>query len=148
MFNKNLYTLNKRVSDELVNIDNRLKSNKLIPNYAKTKFMIISQDKSAKLKFGVTINKVLISSCNFYHYLGTTFDDDLKWKAYLEHVSKKMSQAAGIKAKLRNYASGRHLKLIYNCFAQCYLQYRVKQNLKTYVSYMKQLCKIRPSLSY
>ena len=36
-----------------------------------------------------------------------------------------MSQAAGIIAKLQNYVSGRHLKLVYNCFAQCYLQYGV-----------------------
>ena len=36
-----------------------------------------------------------------------------------------MSQAAGIIAKLQNYVLGRHLKLVYNCFAQCYLQYEV-----------------------
>ena len=53
MFDKNLYTLNKRVNDELVNIDNWLKSNKLTPNYTKTKFMIISHDKSAKSNFEV-----------------------------------------------------------------------------------------------
>ena len=45
MFNKNLYTLNKGVNDELVNIDTRLKSNKLTPNYAKTKFMISHKTK-------------------------------------------------------------------------------------------------------
>ena len=36
-----------------------------------------------------------------------------------------MCQAAGIIAKLRNYVSGRHLTLVYNCFAQCYSQYGV-----------------------
>ena len=36
-----------------------------------------------------------------------------------------MSQAAGIIAKLRNYVSDRNLKLVYNCFAQCYLKYGV-----------------------
>ena len=36
-----------------------------------------------------------------------------------------MSQAAGIVAKLGNYVSSRHLKLVYNCFVQCYLQYGV-----------------------
>ena len=36
-----------------------------------------------------------------------------------------MFQAAGIIAKLQNYVLGRHLKLVYNCFAQCYLQYGV-----------------------
>ena len=125
MFDENLCTLNKRVNDELVNIDNWLKSNKLTPNYTKTKFMIISHDKNAKSNFEVTINKVPISNCYSYKYLGIIFDDDLKWKTHFEHVSKKMSQAAGIIAKLRNYVSGRHLKLVYNCFAQCYLQYGV-----------------------
>ena len=89
MFDKNLYTLNKRVNDELVNIDNWLKSNKLTPNYTKTKFMIISLDKNAKSNFEVTINKVPISYCNSYKYLCIIFDDDLKWKTHFEHVSKK-----------------------------------------------------------
>ena len=108
MFDKNLYTLNKRVNDELVNIDDWLKSNKLTPNYTKTKSMIISHDKNTKSNFEVTINKVPISNCNSFKYLGIIFDDDLKWKAHFEHVSKKMSQAAGFIAKLRNYVSGRH----------------------------------------
>ena len=56
MFDKNLCNHNKRVNDELVNIDNWLKSNKLTPNYTKTKFMIISHDKNAKSNFEVTIN--------------------------------------------------------------------------------------------
>ena len=103
MLDKNLCILNKRVNDELVNIDNWLKSNKLTPNYTKTKFMIISHDKNAKLNFEVTKNKVPISNCYSYKYLGIIFDDDLKWKTYFEHVSKKISQAAGIIAKLRNY---------------------------------------------
>ena len=125
MFDKNLCTLSKRVNDELVNIDNWLKSNKLTPNYTKTKFMIISCDKNAESNFEVTISKVPIRNCSSYKYLGNIFDDDLKWKTHFEHVSKKMSQAAGIIAKLRNYVSGRHSKLVYNCFAQCYLQYGV-----------------------
>ena len=87
--------------------------------------MIISQDKNAKSNFEVTINKVPISNCNSYKYLGIIFDEDLKWKAHFKHVSKKMPQAAGIIAKLRNYVSGRLLKLVYHCFAQCYLQYGV-----------------------
>ena len=150
MFDKNLYTLNKRVNNELVNIDYWLKSYKLTPNYTKTKFMIISRDKNAKSNFEVTINKVPLSNCNSYKYLGIMFDDDLKWKTHLEHVFKKMSQAAGIIAKLRNYVSGRHFKLIYNCFAQCYFticslvleQFHQnnnrtlkKKNLKTYIWY-------------
>ena len=66
MFDKNLYTLNKRVNDELVSIDNWLKSNKLTPNYTKTKVMIISHDKNAKSNFEVTINKVPINNCYSY----------------------------------------------------------------------------------
>ena len=87
--------------------------------------MIISHDKNAKSNFEVTINKVPIHNCYSYKCLGIVFDDDLKWKTHFEHVSKKMSQSAGIIAKLRNHVSGRHLKLVYNCFAQCYLQYGV-----------------------
>ena len=87
--------------------------------------MIISHDKNAKSNFEVTTNKVPISNCYSYKYLDIIFDDDLKWKTHFDYVSKKMSQAAGIIAKLRNYVSGRHLKLVYNCFAQCYLQYGV-----------------------
>ena len=121
MFDKNLCTLNKRVNDELVNINNWLKSNKLTPNYTKTKFMVILHEKNAKSNFEVTINKVPISNCYSYKYLGIIFDDDLKWKTHFERVSKKMSQAAGFIAKLRNHVSGRRLKLVYNCFAQCYL---------------------------
>ena len=87
--------------------------------------MIISHDKNAKSNFEVTINKVPISNCNSYKYLGIIFGDDLKWKTHLEHVSQKMSQATGIIAKLRNHVSGRHSKLVYSCFAKCYLQYGV-----------------------
>ena len=125
MFDKNLYTLNKRANDELFNIDNWLQSNKLTPYYTKTKFMIIAHDKNAKSNFEVTINKVSISNCDSYKYLGIIFDDDLQWKTHFDNVSKKMSQAAGMIAKLQNYVSDRHLKLVYNCFVQCYLQYGI-----------------------
>ena len=123
MCDKSLGTLNKKVNNELINIDNWLKSNKLSLNYAKTKFMIISHDQNAKSKFEVKINAVPINNCSSYKYLGIIFDDDLKWKTHLEHISKKLSQATGIIAKLRNYVSNENLKTIYNSFAQCYLQY-------------------------
>jgi len=55
--------------------------------------------------------------------LGIIFDDDLKWKTHLDHISKKLSRAIGIIAKLRNYVSDGNLKMICNSFAQCYLQY-------------------------
>jgi len=52
-----------------------------------------------------------------------SIDDDLKWKTHRDHISKKLSWATGIIAKLRNYVSDRNLKMFYNSFAQCYLQY-------------------------
>jgi len=48
MCDKSLDAPNKKVNNELINIDRWLKSNKLSLNYAKTKFMIISHDKNAK----------------------------------------------------------------------------------------------------
>ena len=59
--------------------------------------------KNLRNAFGVAINKVPLSDCNSYKYLGIILYDDLKWKTHLEYVSKKMSQASGIIAKLPNY---------------------------------------------
>ena len=65
--------LNKNVNSELVKIDECLKLNKLLLNTNKTKFMVLTKQKSA-WHFDIRIGKTNIEQVNEIKYLGVIFN--------------------------------------------------------------------------
>ena len=116
--------LNKNVNSELVKIDERLKLNKSSLNTNKTKFMVLTKQRSA-WHFDIRIGKTNIEQVNEIKYLGVIFNDKLSWKSHIQHVCPKLSNGSWALLKLRNYVDTTTLKTVYYALIYSYLQYCV-----------------------
>ena len=116
--------LNKNVNSELVKIDEWLKLNKLSLNTNKTKFMVLTKQRSA-WHFDTRIEKTNIEQVNEIKYLGVIFNDKLSWKSHIQHVCFKLSNGSWALVKLRNYVDTTTLKTVYYALIYSYLQYCV-----------------------
>ena len=118
--------LNKNVNTKLVKIDEWLKLNKLSLNTNKTKFMVLTKQRSA-WQFDIRIGKTNIEQVNEVKYLGVIFNDKLSWKSHIlvQHVCSKLSNGSWALLKLRNYVDTTTLKTVYYALIYSYLQYFV-----------------------
>ena len=116
--------LNKNVNSELVKIDEWLKLNKLSLNTNKTKFMVLTKQRSA-WHFDIRIGKTNIEQVNEIKYLGVIFNEKLSWKSHIQHVCSKLSNGSWALLKLRNYVDTTTLKTVYYALIYSYLQYCV-----------------------
>ena len=111
--------LNKNVKSELVKIDKWLKLNKFSLNTNKTKFMVLSKQRSA-WHFDIKIVKTNIEQVNEIKYLGVIFNDKLSWKSHIQHVCSKLSNGSWALLKLRNYIDTTTLKTVYYALIYSY----------------------------
>ena len=116
--------LNKNFNFELVKIDEWLKLNKLSLNTNKTKFMVLTKQRSAR-HFDIRIGKTNIEQVNEIKYLGVIFNDKLSRKSHIQHVCSKLSSGSWALLKLRNYVDTTTLKIVYYALIYSYLQYCV-----------------------
>ena len=103
---KNLKKLQKIVNSEMKNISLWLKANKLSLNIAKSKFMLISNQKSLKRKkFKLSIDRKKLEQTASYKYLGVYIDNKLNWKPQIQHLCSKLSKVCSVISKLRYYVN-------------------------------------------
>ena len=120
-----LRLLNKNVNSELVKIDEWSKLNKLSLNTNKTKFMVLTKQRSAR-HFDIRIGKANIEQVNAINYLGVIFNDK-SWKSHIQHVCSKLSSGSWALIKLMNYVYTTMLKTVYYALIYSYLQYCVSR---------------------
>ena len=85
--------LNKDVNSNLVKIDEWLKLNKLSLNTYKTKFMILTKQRSTR-HFDIRIGNTNTEQVNEIKYLGVIFNDKLSWMSHIQHVCFKLSNGS------------------------------------------------------
>ena len=116
---KELDTLNKNVSKELIKVENWLNKNKLSLNLVKTKYMLTKPNFKNFTKtnnFIIHVSGVKLKRCYSTKYLGLILDKDLTWKHHLHYTLKKLSQRVDIMAKMRKYVSNTNLLSSYYAF--------------------------------
>ena len=85
--------LNKNVNSELVKIDEWLKLNKLSLSTNKTKFMVLTKQKSSR-HFDITIGKTILEQENEIKSFGVIFNDKLFRKSHIKQVCSKLSSGS------------------------------------------------------
>ena len=123
--NTDITVLEKETNTEIEKVYNWLVSNKLTLNISKSKFMLISNKKSIKKDFCVSIDGSPLEKCDEYKYLGVIIDKNLNWKSHIEYVSTKISKACGILSKLRHFLSSQVLIEVYHALIHSYLRYGI-----------------------
>ena len=85
--------------------------------------MIISKKRGASVNFSVRMNGIKMDMCDSYKYLGVYFDKNLNWESHVKYVCKKVSNACGSLAKLRNCLDLETLREVYHALIHSYLRY-------------------------
>ena len=103
---KNVKTIETVMNYELKLMSKWMKLNKLSLNTDKTKLIIFhSRHKSFdKDSLSIKFNGKKLIPVNFVKYLGMFLDNHLSWDYHINQLSKKLSRANGILAKLRHNA--------------------------------------------
>ena len=112
-----------RINNELQNITNWLKVNKLSLNVAKTKFMVFRTPRKQVPPLQLYIDSHEVEEVTEFNYLGITIDNGLTWKKHIDIVCKKISKIVGIMARLRYLIPQQTLLTLYNSLVLPHLSY-------------------------
>ena len=100
-----LKTLETILNTDLKGISDWLKANRLSLNVNKTKLLIF-QSKQRKLDLNclsIKIEGSKLKPCDNVKYLGLFLDKNMSWDFHINQLSKKLSRANGILAKIRHF---------------------------------------------
>ena len=122
--NSCLKSLNKVIQEEVNKVAEWLNANKLSLNIKKTKHIVFrSTNKKLKQDVKVSVNNVIIEYVKCTTFLGITIGEYLIWNNHITEVSKKITRASGIIAKIRHLINRNSLKIIYYTLVYPYLIY-------------------------
>ena len=122
MSNYNVKDLQTNVNNELENIVDWMRSNKLSLNFTKTEFLLITKAKCQK-SFEIKINGHAFQPSSYAKYLGVYIDDKLTWKKHVNTVCSKIGKDCWALARLRNYVNQKTLLKVYHAMIQSHIQY-------------------------
>ena len=123
--NSCIKTLQREVNQELEEINNWMKINKLSLNSTTTKYMLIkgSRKSHTSNECNIHIGKHKLEQVSEIKYLGIMFDNKLTWKPHIKQLCTKLSRGSWAILKLRNYVYLSALKAVYYSFVYSHLQY-------------------------
>ena len=120
--NSNPKTLQENINNELVNVDNWMRANKLSINYTKTHYIIFSR-KKCQYNFRLCCGGFCLERVASTKYLGVVVDEKLNWSHHINYIHSKLCRASYIISKLRHYVNTDTLKMIYYSLAYPHLSY-------------------------
>ena len=117
------------VNEELKEVSNWFKANKLSVNASKTNYMILGTPHMTSVKvrkdLNVSLNNTILERVRFTKFLGVLNDECLTWKQHIDCVSKTISRNIGVMNKLKYSIPGRILHTLYCTLITPYLNYGI-----------------------
>lgn len=110
---------------ELNNLEVWLRSNRLLLNLTKTKYIIFSP-RHINNQSQVSINNHVIDRVEYAAFLGVILDENLRWDKHISHVRSKVSRAIGVFSKINKYFPERTLKMIYFAIVYPHFTYGIE----------------------
>ena len=104
------------LNEDLENVHNWLRANKLTLSMTKTEFMLIrSRQRLSTVTVSPTlaINDFRVTQVATAKSLGVTIDDNLDWGSHMEKIIKKVSSGIGAIKRVRHLVPQATLQIIY-----------------------------------
>ena len=126
VFGKNYYDLFHTMNLELCHLSCWFQVNMLSLNIKKSNYMLF---KSYRTRVPESFNPILtidntqLCRVSRVKFLGVIIDENLTWKAHVQHVLNKVSKITGIICKLKWSLPSSSLKLLYTTLLLPYLNY-------------------------
>ena len=133
--NNSVKRMNKQVNQDLKNLTNWLKANKICLFISKTEVVLLKSSKKltdAPLK--LKLNGKRLYSTYSVKYLGIKLDENLNWKQQFSDIAIKLNRANPILSKLRYFIDRKSLKSVYHAIFEphlCYYSLVWAQNLNS-----------------
>ena len=125
--NKDINTLFKIANEELNEISEWFRANKLSINAGKTKYIFFHKQHDSKKipqKLPMLIlNNTTLERVNYIEFLGVILDENINWNRHIELVESKISKNIGILYRTSLYLNKESLKSIYFSFINSYISY-------------------------
>ena len=135
------------INEELNEVSNWFKANKLSGIASKTNYMILGTPHMTSTKiredFDVTLNNTALERVKFTKFLGVIIDECLTWKNHIDCIAKTVSRNIGVMNKLKHSIPARILHSLYCTLILPYLSYGILIWGKTCKSYLDKLVKLQ-----
>ena len=117
------------INEELKEVSNWFKANKLSVNARKTNYMILGTPHMVsnidELDKNVILDSTALERVRHTKFLGVLIDDCLTWKNHIDCVSKTISRNIGVMNKLKHFVPTRVLHTLYCTLVLPYLNYGI-----------------------
>ncbi len=111
------------INNELINITDWLKLNKLSLKIPKTKFMVFHKAQRKMTPFQIIIEDIIIENVSDFNFLGLTINQHLNWKSHVDKISNKIFRNVGILNKLKHILPLNTKFLRYNSLILLHINY-------------------------
>ena len=119
----NLDMMETIINQELKEISEWLKVNKLSLNIKKTHYMIFTTKRKRLVDVSLQIDGHIINKTDSTKFLGVIIDNKLSWKNHIKHVVGKVSRGIGMILKARKWLNQDALVTLYYSFIFPYFVY-------------------------
>ena len=117
--------LNHSINQDLDNLSDYFKANKLKLNVDKTK-MVCFRKKCKKYDekdLEVSLDNTSLQCENHATFLGMTLDSHLTWESHCNNVANKMARSAGVLNRVKNYLPINSMKILYHSLVASHFTY-------------------------
>ncbi len=141
----------------MINVFEWIKSNRLLLNFDKSHFMILSSSRKVydpnKLSLNVDGNEIKqVTQCKF---LGVVVDNNFTWKPHIQYITNKVSKGIGILNRSKQFLFSESLLTLYNSllkphFTYCLISWgnTTKSNLNVLYLLQKKIVRILTGSDY
>ena len=132
------------MNNELRNVDEWCRANKLSLNASKSNFLVIPPRlRKPPPYISLKLNNVEINPCENVKYLEVQIDSHLTFNSHIRMIENKMSRSIGIIIKLKFFLPPSALLKLYNALVHPHLLYGLLVWGTTYTSYLAELCNLQ-----
>ena len=147
---KNINSQINLINEELKEVSNWFRANKLSVNASKTNYMVLGtkhmvvQNIDKEENINIILDDTNLQRVQHTKFLGVLIDECLSWKNHIDCVSKTISRNIGIMNKLKHFIPDCILYTLYCTLVLPYLNYGIViwgKNCKTYLEKLLKLQK-------
>ena len=131
--------LTQMFNDELKNVSNWIKANKLSLNLDKTSYMLFS-NKITTVPNDIILNDSVIQRVRSIKFLGLVIDEKLSWKAHIDNICKIIARNIGVMSKLSHFLPHYIMLSLYSTLILPYLNYGLVAWGNAATSQINRLC--------
>ena len=114
---------NDIINEHLNKVGEWMKSNKLVLNSRKTKYMLFHKHNKVVPNLDLNINGSTIDQVSTFKFLGLHINSQLTWQTHINEISKRISRVIGLLYKMQNILPKNILLSLYNTLILPHINY-------------------------